>query len=174
MRLLHSSLASVALITLTTFAASCGDDGNDGGDVDASPAIDAPAIDAPAPIDAPPAVYTGLGQSCTGPGQGDCPNGFECLNLQNASGTWCSQQCVDQADPVCATDYNGPGMPACLLSVDLDNDGNPDFNSCLVLCDDGPGAGDGCPGCDGTCPGTMICDQDILDGNGEVVALACR
>lgn len=175
MRLFSFTSVHAVLIGFTIAAAGCSDDGGDnGGDIDAAVEFDAAGVDAAPDIDAPPPVYQGLGQSCTGAGQGDCPAGFECLNLQGASGMWCSQQCVDQNDQVCANGYTGPGVPQCLLTVDQDNDGNPDFNSCLVLCEDGPAPGDGCAGCDGTCPGAMICDQEIMDMNGGVVALSCR
>lgn len=166
--------AASSFILILGFAPGCGDDGDGGDDIDASPQVDAsPQIDAAPQIDASP-VYIGLGQSCTGAGQGDCPTGFRCLNLQGSSGTWCSQECVDQNDQVCANDYAGPGVPSCLLTVDEDNDGTPDFNSCMVLCEDGPAPGDGCAGCDGTCPGTMICDQEIMDTGGMVIAYSCR
>lgn len=175
MRRFLSAFTRIALLTFITAAAGCSDDGGDGdGDVDASPPLDAQVVDAMPAVDAPEPVYQGLGQSCTGAGQGDCPGGFTCLNLQGSSGTWCSQQCVDAADQVCANGYAGPGVPQCLLSVDEDNDGTPDFNTCLVLCQDGPAPGDGCAGCDGTCPGNMICDQPIMNTDGMVVAQACR
>src|SRR5512139_3241761 len=89
--------------------AACGGGGKDGDSAnpDAKEFLDAPVqIDAPS---LPPQM--GIGQPCT-PGttpQGDCPTGFECLNLNGGTGKWCSKTCTRGAGDMCNVGYTGPG-----------------------------------------------------------------
>ena len=96
-----------------------------------------------------------LGQSCTGAGQGSCPAGFFCAELQGFAGRWCTRECVGRDDPSCPTDYDGPGFPACRLNLSVPGTGATG-TVCLIVCD---GNATDCPGgaCDGTCPVGLTC-----------------
>ena len=165
---------SLVLVTLAFALAACGDDGGSG-------AIDASTIDSPpgaidAAIDGPAGGGT-LGAPCTGAGQGNCATGFTCLNLNGASGTWCSKPCTDATDPSCETGYTGVGFPACYLSVTPMGGGAPQ-KFCLIICDDPPGAPNVCPNgqaqCNGTCPNPLMCTANLVNAQMQVVAKACK
>jgi len=153
----------VAAFALVLGFVACGGGGGDDGDDDGTN-IDAPTsnIDAPAAIDAP--VAMGIGQACTGMGQGDCPANFTCLTLQGGSGSWCSKTCTSGAGDMCATGYTGPGVAACILQVTPQGGGTP-VNYCGVVCMDAAGGQDYCPGCNGTCPGALQCNAPLMGGN---------
>lgn len=158
----------VALV-LTFGLVACGGDDGDGG-IDAA-GIDAPSIDAPPNIDAAPAM--GIGQACTGTGQADCPVGFECLTLTGGTGSWCSKTCTTGAGDMCMQGYSGPGIAACILQVTPQGGGNPQ-TFCGVVCADQPGdANDYCPGCNGTCPGTLQCSAPLMNQQGMTLATGC-
>ena len=162
-------LAASLLLGLSTLAA-CGDDGDGTG----TP-IDAGSDGTDTPIDAPMAA-SALGQACTGTGQGNCPTGFECLTLQNGSGSWCSKTCADMQDPSCEDGYTGPGFPACLMSV-TPSGGGPPRQFCLIICEDLPGTPNICePGeCTRTCPTPLMCNADITSTTTMMVlARSCR
>lgn len=175
MRLSEHRFVFAFTVGLTLGLAACGG-GDDSSDIDAGAQRDAPVgnVDASSGNgDGMQPTGSAIGQSCTGaPGQGDCPAGYECLNLQGGSGAWCSKRCQSPNDPVCAEGYDGPGLASCFLTIDP-NDGNPAFMACGVFCNDPPGAPDICSTCDGTCPGTLQCVGDVTDQNGNVVANSC-
>jgi hypothetical protein len=151
----------LAAFALTFGLAACG---GSGGDDDDGTTIDAPtAIDAPVSIDAAPAM--GIGQACTGTGQGDCPANFQCLTLTGGTGSWCSKTCTAGAGDMCASGYTGPGVAACILQVTPQGGGTA-MNFCGVVCADQPGdANDYCPGCNGTCPGALQCTTPLMGGS---------
>lgn len=165
------------------FLAACGPSGSDDDDdnpIDApSGSIDAPGgnIDAPGTTPDAPMGGSTLGMACTGDGQGTCPTGFACLNLQGGSGSWCSKTCTGQADMSCGTGYTGPGFPGCLLSV-TPSGGGPAQNYCAIICNDAPGAPTLCPGgptqCNNTCPTPLMCNGNLTDQNNMVVGKVCE
>lgn len=177
-----STVTRCLIASLILLAAACA--GSDGDDV--PPTIDAPvtSIDAPistidAPttnIDAPPAT-PGVGTACTGTMQGTCPTGFECLNLQGGTGSWCSKRCTGVNDQSCAVGYSGPGFPSCLLAVTPAGGGTPQ-NYCAVVCFDAPGAPTICPGgdpqCNNTCTTPLQCAGNLTDMNNMVVGRVCQ
>ncbi len=134
--------------------------------------IDAPAVvDAPVSIDAPAAM--GIGQACTGMGQGDCPSGFMCLTLTGGTGSWCSKTCTAGAGDMCATGYTGPGRAQCILQITPQGGGNPQ-TFCGVVCMDSPGGADYCPGCTGACPGALQCTSALMGGQPPMtLAMGC-
>jgi hypothetical protein len=114
----------------------------------------------------------GLGQPCT-PGatpQGDCPSGFECLNLNGGSGKWCSKTCTTGATDMCAVGYTGPGRAACIYSI---NNGMTTRTFCGVICMDTTGS---CPAsqCNGQCPTPLQCTNPLMNTGGMVVGNACQ
>ena len=163
-----------AITAVMLVAAACGGGGDDGGS-----AVDAPTggtIDAPpgGNPDAPPTGGSALGTACTGTGQGSCPTGFECLNLQGGSGSWCSKLCVDQNDLSCNQGYTGPGYGFCIL--DVGPMGGPTRRFCTILCDDAAGAPTLCPtgeDCNGMCPTPLMCTGAIRSGQ-NVVGHTCE
>jgi hypothetical protein len=167
-------LALFVAASFTYGLVACG--GSGGGDDDGQQQIDAPgaAIDAPAAnIDAPAAM--GIGQACTGMGQGDCPTGYTCLSLTGGSGSWCSKTCTAGAGDTCMTGYTGPGKAQCILQVTPQGGGTA-MTYCGVICMDQPGdANDYCPGCNGTCPGALVCDAPLMGGMPAMtLAIGCR
>lgn len=136
--------------------------------------IDAPGGGGPdgsMPIDAPSGGGNALGMACVGDGQGSCPAGFQCLNLQGGSGSWCSKPCTGQDDLSCSAGYTGTGFPACFLSVTPPGGGAAQ-PFCTVVCFDAPGAPTLCPGgdtqCNNTCPSPLQCTGDLpLQGGGS-------
>ncbi|HVV87986.1 MAG TPA: hypothetical protein VHE35_33325 [Kofleriaceae bacterium] len=170
-----TSLTTLAFATLALTFAACGGD-------DSTGTIDAPGgtIDAPngtidAGVDAPTSGAS-LGMACTGDGQGTCPAGYACLNLQGGSGMFCSQTCTGTQDTSCGNGYTGPGFPACILKVDF-MDGNPAVPHCGIVCEDEPGNPVICPGgaaqCNGTCPGTLQCNGGLMTMAGMLQGKAC-
>jgi hypothetical protein len=149
--------------------AACGGGGGKSND---APDIDAKVfMDAPAPmIDAPPPTM-GLGQPCT-PGatpQGDCPTGFECLNLNGGTGKWCSKTCMTGAMDMCAVGYTGPGRAQCIYNI---MDGMATRQFCGVVCQDTTGS---CPAsqCNGMCPTPLTCTAELKNTSMAVVGHAC-
>lgn len=168
-------LALFVAVSFTYGLIACGGSGG-GDDDDQQQPIDAAssAIDAPAQnIDA--AAAMGLGQACTGAGQGDCPAGFTCLALQGGSGSWCSKTCTAGAGDMCATGYTGPGHAQCILQVTPQGGGTA-MTYCGVICMDQPGdQTDYCPGCNGTCPGALQCNAPLTTGNPPMtLATGCK
>lgn len=166
------SLASLVLATLVITLAACGDDG-DGAGIDAS-SIDAPPGSIDAAVDAPLAT-SALGAACMGDGQGDCPTGYVCLNLNGASGRWCSKTCTGVQDTSCEVGYTGPGHPACIFNVTPSGGGTP-VPHCAVVCEDQPGGPMLCPDapdCNGMCPGTLRCTANLTNQQMQVVGKAC-
>jgi hypothetical protein len=163
--------------------AACGPGDNSGDDtpdpVDArTDGTSNPPIDAPnnPPIDAPMGGAI-IGSACTGEGQGTCPTGYDCLNLQGASGSWCSKRCTGMSDQSCSVGHTGTGFPACFLRVTPAGGGTPQ-DYCALFCFDAPGAPTICPGgntqCNNTCPTPLQCTADIMDQNNMVVARLCE
>ena len=168
---LASSAFVIAVAAIATMFACGGDDGGThGSDPDAKVYNDA----APMQMDAPPAGAP-LGKKCT-PSQtgtqGDCPTGYECLNLTDASGPWCSKKCTSGASDDCKTGYTGPGIAACILGVTPPGGGAAQ-DYCAVKCG-GTGVCGSNAACNGTCPGSMVCDLPLMDTGGATVGSACR
>ena len=107
----------------------------------------------------------GIGQPCTPPstgsGQGDCPAGYTCLNLNGASHAWCSK--------TCSTASTGPGVAGCIEQITFGSGTTP-IDYCGVTC-----AGDGVNGCNATkCTGTCpACTGTLQNGSGQAVGSAC-
>ena len=156
------------VVVIAILAIACG--GDDGGN--ANPNTDAKVFeDAPAPmIDAPP-PQMGLGQPCT-PGatpQGDCPAGYECLNLNGGTGKWCSKTCTRGAGDMCGAGYMGVGLPQCIFDI---TNGNTTRQFCGIICNDTTGA---CPAgkCTGMCPTPLACSANLMNSMGMVTGKAC-
>jgi hypothetical protein len=158
---------------LTVGAAACGGGGDDaaddGDDGDDAPAVDADpnAPDAPpgGNPDAPPGVVNALGQACTGMGQGDCPPNHVCIGIRMGGPTFCSPSCT-MANDTCNTGYTGPGFGYCLLTTMM---GSPP-TQCGIICNDNlQMPPDVCPPgeCNDTCPGTLECSADLMQGGIE-------
>jgi hypothetical protein len=172
-RLLSCSLVAAVTIGATVFA--CG--GDDGGKTNMGP--DAKVyMDARVVLDAPGtgSGYMGLGQPCTPPmqgsGQGDCPSGYICLNLNGASHPWCSKPCNTASD-TCAQGYTGPGVASCLEQITFGSGTQP-IDFCGITC---AGVGvNGCTAatCTGACPGQMTCTATLTNTGGSAVGSACN
>lgn len=171
-RLVRASLVTAVAAGATIVA--CGGGGGGGGN---PPTPDAKVyMDAKVYLDAPPqgSGVTGLGQACTPPaqgsGQGDCPAGFTCLNLQNGSHAWCSKPCATGAGDMCAMGYTGPGVASCIESIMFNGGAAMDY--CGITC-----AGDvnGCTAqtCTGVCPSPLMCTATLMSG-GSAVGSACQ
>lgn len=176
MRRRFSVVAPLVFALSLVFTAGCG--GGDGDDVDAGAgSIDANPNAADASNGGPDAMTNAanaLGQPCTpdgAGGPGDCPADHICLQLNGGSGPFCTKTCTAQNDPVCTTDYTGPGVPACVYAIDTNNDMMADFNACAIICED-LGAGI-CPTCPATCPAPLQCTADLTNGM-TTLARACQ
>jgi hypothetical protein len=160
------------LLLATTFACGGGDDDGEDGAGQSDAGIDGGGGDDP---DASTGPYTGLGQSCTGEGQGDCPDGFECMPL--TTGSWCSVECTMGApgDAMCAEGYDGPGQARCFIGVDEDQNGSVVMTICGVVCEDTSGQ-IGCDEsiCDDTCPDDLTCTAELMNQDEEVVGMGCQ
>lgn len=169
-----------ALLAVSIFA--CGGGGSGGDDDDDVPS-DGPnnnPNDGPT-TDGPTQTTSALGTTCTPDmnnpiGQGSCPVGFACLNLNGATNPWCSKTCADVNDTSCESGYDGPGKAACLLSAGPE--GGPSQNFCSVICEDLSGSNGICQAgqCDGTCPGTLACAAPVPNGGQgpNPIATACK
>jgi hypothetical protein len=183
-------LVPAAVAVLSMFlAAACGGGGgddvadaaaggaaHDGGLIDASSGTAADAAGgADASADADPGVNaSALGRPCVGAGQGDCPDGYDCI--PGESGPWCTLRCENQNDTSCSVGYEGPGQPACILTVTINDE---TFRACSVVCEVTDDRFDEvlCPNanCDGTCPGELACSGRINDlGSGNQIGSACE
>ena len=167
---MRTRLAVLTLLFALAIAPACGGGGDDdggggGGDGDG----DGAGADGGASL-ADAAPYAGLGQACEGEGQGNCPGGFMCIALEG--GSWCSKEC--ETHPQCQEGYTGPGIPACIVGVDTDNDMMPDFVMCGIVCEGIPATGCDEDSCDGTCPGGLSCTSPVSDQNMEEVGKACE
>jgi hypothetical protein len=138
-----------ALVTSMSFACGGDDDA-----VDAGP---------------PDAGFAGtLGRTCTPDPmmmdpQGDCEDGFVCVEFEMGTGAFCTQQCVQNND-TCGDDYTGPGLPACVIQADTNGDGTADLDLCGIICRDDAGGPSFCPECDETCPDDFLsCEGTISD-----------
>lgn len=154
------------LVSLFVMSVACGDDGNEppgGGsgmaDAPNNTQVDAP--DNPTP-DAPPNPGAKqLGSTCTPSGsnpQGDCPDGFQCLQLQGGSAPWCSKVCDAQQD-TCDQGYTGPGLARCLWLI-TPAGSTEQIPMCGVFCDMDNGSCSDTQ-CNGTCPGELMCTASI-------------
>ncbi len=170
----------VGSVTALTVIVACGpDDGRGGGGggggstPDAKIYMDAPASTPDAPGSGSSA--TGLGQSCTPPasgsGQGDCPAGYVCLNLQGGTHPWCSKPCTQGAGDMCAMGYTGPGAAGCFEQISFNN--GPQMLFCGITCS---GDVNGCTAttCNGTCPSGLACSASLMDGSGNTLGSACQ
>jgi hypothetical protein len=131
--------------------------------------------DAATPPDAKPAPSP-LGAECTGQGQGSCAAGYECLNLQGASGSWCSKICVEGAGDTCDQGYTGAGVGSCLLTVTPAGGGAGQLY-CAIICQDEPGAPTLCAPstrCDSTCPTPLVCTNNLTTSAGALVGKTCQ
>lgn len=144
---------------------------------DAAKTIDAANQQIDARIPVPDAAQAAiLGAACTGQGQGSCPTGYECLNLQGASGSWCSKQCTMGAGDTCDMGYTGPGVGACLLNVTPAAGGAPQ-PFCTIICQDEPGAPTLCvpdTRCNSACPTPLTCTGALTTSMGAVVGHTCN
>ena len=167
---MRNALAALTLLSVLAMAPACGGGGDDdgggggGGDGDGD-GVDGGVVAA----DATP--YTGLGQTCEGDGQGNCPTGFECIAL--AGGSWCSKMCENGDHEFCQTGYAGPGIPACIVGVSTDGDMVPEFTMCGIVCEGIQGTGCTPETCDGTCPDDLACTSPVSNGE-EEVGKACE
>jgi len=162
------------LISIALVLAACGgsDDNGDGnnGNPDAKTFEDAPPS---TPMDAPPSTQMGIGQPCT-PGmtpQGNCPDGFECLQLNGGSGAWCSKTCTPGAGDTCAMGYVGPGLAQCVYSITGADMQTRAF--CGIVCQANNPAQCSATQCDGTCPTPLACTAELMNNQMMVVAKAC-
>ena len=174
-RLLGFSVVSAVTVCATVFACGGDDTNHTNGDPDAKVYMDAKVF-----MDAPGTgsnATMGLGQPCTPPsgsaGQGDCPAGYTCLNLTNASHPWCSKQCATGAGDMCAQGYTGPGVAGCIEQITFQGS-NAAVNFCGITC-----AGDNVNGCTattctGACPGQMTCTATLTNTSGSAVGSACN
>lgn len=167
---MRSSIALLALLSSLALTSACGgggdDDGGGGGDGDG----DGPGGTDAGTTLADAAPYAGLGQTCEGEGQGNCPVGFECIALEG--GTWCSKMC--ESHPSCQEGYAGPGIPACIIGVDTNNDMMADFVMCGIVCEGIAGTGCDAETCDGTCPGELACTTPVMNQDMEEIGKACE
>ncbi len=145
---------------------------------DATPIVDGnrPQLDSPRPPPdgATPAAF--LGAACTGQGQGTCPVGYDCLNLQGGSGSWCSKQCTMGAGDTCDTGYTGPGVAACVLNVTPTTGATP-IPYCAIICQDEPGAPILCTPdarCTSACTTPLVCSGPLTTNTGMVVGQICK
>lgn len=159
-------LAALTLLSVLAIAPSCGGGGDDdgGGDGDGDGGGD--GVDGGGVVAADAAPYAGLGQTCEGEGQGNCPDGFQCIAL--TSGTWCSKECESGDHAFCQEGYAGPGLPACIVGVSTDGDQVPEFTMCGIVCEGIEGTGCTAETCDGTCPGELSCTSSVSNGMMEV------
>jgi hypothetical protein len=170
------------MLAFVMFACGGGKSGgdDDGGDDDGMLVDADDGGDAPLPIDAPPQPNDKqIGSTCTPDpnntfGQGDCPDGFFCLNLVGGTNPWCSKGCVKNMD-MCAQGYTGPGLADCNLTV-TPAGGGAAMDVCSVICDDLTNGDQICPAsqCNGSCPGTLACTSEFKDMNMNVVAKGCE
>ncbi|MBP9085589.1 MAG: hypothetical protein KBG15_05690 [Kofleriaceae bacterium] len=117
-----------------------------------------------------------LGAACTGQGQGTCPVGYNCLNLQGGSGSWCSNQCTMGTGDTCDAGYTGPGVAACVLNVTPSTGGTPQAY-CAVICQDAPGAPTLCAPatrCTSVCATPLVCNGPLTTTTGTVVGQICK
>ncbi len=176
----YRAMRSILLVAaVCLYACGGGGGGGNGGDDDDQPIPDGPVGPQP---DGPTNMGTSaLGTTCTPDAnnpQGDCPAGFECLNLQGATNPWCSKTCTTGAGDTCATDYSGSGKAACILTVSEEGGANP-RPFCAVICEDltSMPANQICPAgqCDGTCPGALMCTTPLRETmDGPVIGNACQ
>lgn len=133
-------------------------------------------IDSPRVIPDAATAAAILGSACAGQGQGSCPVGFECLNLQGGSGSWCSKQCTMGAGDTCDAGYTGPGVAACVLNV-TPAAGPPAVPYCAIICKDEPGAPTLCAPetrCTNTCTTPLVCSGALTSNTGTVVGNVCK
>jgi hypothetical protein len=158
---------------LAVFLLGCGgDDTGDDEPVDIDARVEEPPDAEPPPDGPPPPPEGPLGSACTAaqepPVQGDCPDGFLCVERLQGSGPWCTKTCTSFGDGTCDDGYQGPGIPECFY----DFEGGGKF--CGVMCRDADGGPDWCPGCDDTCPDDhLACDAPIT-GNDVPIAYGCE
>jgi hypothetical protein len=118
---------------------------------------------------------TGLGQHCNpgsgaGLGQGDCPGGYTCMNLNGGHDTWCSKPCTAGSGDMCNTGYTGPGEGACIYRITVGS--GAAMNYCGIVCALAAGSA-ACPNCNDTCPGSLTCSATLTSGSGSAVGSAC-
>jgi hypothetical protein len=165
---MRTRLAVLTLLSALAIAPACGGGGDDdGGGGDGGG--DGDGVDAGGTL-ADAAPYAGLGQTCEGEGQGNCPVGFQCIALEG--GNWCSKEC--ETHPECQEGYTGPGIPACIVGVDTNNDQMADFVMCGIVCEGIAGTGCTADTCDGTCPGELACTSPVSNQDMEEVGKACE
>ena len=118
-----------------------------------------------------------LGQHCTqGSGafsQGDCPQGYVCLNLNGGHDQWCSKPCTAGSGDTCNQGYTGPGEGECIFRISAGSgSGQSSMTLCGIVCalDAGSAA---CPNCSDTCPGNLQCAATLTSGSGSAVGSAC-
>jgi hypothetical protein len=179
MRKLFASTSVVLVTVATSFWACGGGGGGGGGDDDGSDMQDAGVTtdsNSNNGIDANNGAPSGLGDSCTpgsgGSGQGDCPAGYTCLSVENATHPWCSKACTSGPGDTCATGYSGPGVASCFEQITFGSAAPMSF--CGVTC-----AGDGVNGCtdatcDGTCPSGLACSGTLEDSSHNPIGSACE
>jgi hypothetical protein len=163
------SAAFVVGVASATTILACG--GGGGGDDNSK--MDAPKVfmDGKVYMDAP-AATGGLGQACTpdgSGGQGNCPAGFNCLNLMGGTGAWCSKTCTQGSGDTCKMGYTGPGVANCYLQV---MGSNSSQFYCGVICAEttpnticGPM---GSASCTHTCPAPLMCKAPLTSGSNNL------
>jgi hypothetical protein len=149
-----AALLSVSLV-------ACGGGGDDAED---DVGDDDGGDDDDAMVDAAPAAYSGIGETCDTTDATSCPADFACLAANEFTNPWCSKPCTEEGmvDPVCTDGYDGPGLAGCFIQVM----GPVNGTFCGVVCQAPAGQ---CPACDGTCPDDLTCGTP--DANGVAICL---
>jgi len=123
------------------------------------------------------AMAMGIGAPCTTMtpgGQGTCPTGYTCLQLNGGTGAWCSKTCMQGSADQCPVGYTGPGVARCIYNITFQGSGSGTGSSalfCGVICADTTNT---CgSACNGTCPGALQCTRPLMSGSGATVGSAC-
>ncbi len=118
---------------------------------------------------------TGSGGSAAFP-QGDCPAGYECMQLSGGHDTWCSKKCVQGSGDQCNQGYTGTGEGACLFGITFGSGSNaPTGEYCGIICELTLNGSNACSNCTGACPGTALtCSATLtFSGSGTNSGSAC-
>jgi hypothetical protein len=104
--------------------------------------------------------------------QSDCPDGYECMDLNGGHDTWCSKKCMKGSGDTCGRGYTGTGEGQCLWTIGFGSGGSADF--CGILCAFTLDGSNACPNCDDTCPSALTCSGTItFSGTGSPMGSAC-
>jgi hypothetical protein len=125
-----------------------------------------------------------LGRHCTPSGsasgsdafpQGDCPSGYECLQLTGGNDTWCSRKCTMGSADTCNQGYSGTGEGQCVWNVGFGSGSDsPHASYCGIVCALTINGSNACSNCNGTCPGALTCSASLqFSGSGSNSGSAC-